>query len=136
MGIADCGLRIRPTGATPMTRTAVEFKARTKEFALRVIRLVDSLPRTLSGDMLGKQLLRSATSVGTNYRAACRGRSAAEFRSKLGIIEQEADESIYWIELLVGARLVKENRVKGLVQKANEILAMIVASIRTSCRKS
>lgn len=86
--------------------------------------------------MLGKQLLRSATSVGTNYRAACRGRSAAEFRSKLGIIEQEADESIYWIELLVGARLVKENRVKGLVQEANEILAMIVASIRTSCRKS
>jgi four helix bundle protein len=99
-----------------------------------VIRLVRSLPRDVVANTLGKQLLRSATSVGANYRAACRARSSAEFRAKLGICEEEADESIYWIELLVDANLVPQEKVEPLLKEANEILAIIVASIKTSRR--
>ena len=82
--------------------------------------------------VIGKQLLRSGTSVGANYRAACRARSPQEFRAKLGIVEEEADESSYWIELLVEAGLVKETLVEGLLKEANEILAIVIASIKTS----
>ena len=78
-----------------------DLRIRTKEFALRVIRLVNSLEYGKSTDVIGKQLLRSGTSVGANYRAACRGRSTAEFIAKMGIVEEEADESVYWMELLV-----------------------------------
>ncbi|MEQ8848728.1 four helix bundle protein [Botrimarina sp.] len=94
-----------------MSEQANEIRQRTREFGLRAIRLVRSLPSDMVADTLGKQLLRSATSVGANYRAACRARSAAEFRSKLGICEEEADESIYWIELLVDSKLVDALRV-------------------------
>jgi four helix bundle protein len=119
-----------------MVTTAADFKNRTKQFALRVIRLVESLPQRRTADVLGKQLLRSGTSVGANYRAACRARSPQEFRSKLGIVEEEADESIYWIELLVESRLVRECLVTNLLQEAGEILAMVVASIKTSEKAS
>jgi four helix bundle protein len=112
-----------------------EFKERTKKFALRVIRLVNSLPSNRAADKIGGQLLRAGTSVGANYRAACRGRSTNEFCAKLGIVEEEADESVYWMELLVDGKLVKPNLLEDLMQEANEILAMVVASIRTARRK-
>ena len=105
---------------------------RTKAFALRVIRLVDGLPRGRSSDVIGRQLLRSACSVGANYRSAKRGRSRAEFCSKLGIAEEEADESVYWLELLVESGQVKKHLLEDLLREANEIVAMLVASIRTA----
>lgn len=108
------------------------LRVRTKQFALRVIRLVNSLPNCRTANVIGNQLLRSATSVGANYRAAQRARSNAEFRAKLGIVEEEADESEYWIELLVESGLVKKALVEDLLREANEIVAMVVASIRTA----
>jgi four helix bundle protein len=85
------------------------FKQRTKRFGLAVIKLVEALPRSRTAEILGRQLLRSGTSVGANYRAACRGRSAHDVIAKLGVVEEEADESIYWIELLVEAGMVAAN---------------------------
>jgi len=114
--------------------TPNEFKQRTKAFALRVIRLVESLPRSRVAGVIGGQLLRCGTSVGANYRAACRARSSAEFTAKMGIVEEECDESAYWIELLVEAGIVKESRVSSLLNEAEEILSMVVASIKTSRR--
>jgi len=108
------------------------FKSRTQQFALRVIRLIERMPKGVSGEIIGKQLLRSATSVGANYRAACRARSLSEFCSKMGIVEEEADESIYWMELLIESELVRKELLSALLQEANEILAMVVASIRTA----
>jgi four helix bundle protein len=118
-----------------MVRSAEEFKKRTKQFALRVMHLVDSLPDTTTGRHIGGQLLRAATSVGSNYRAACRGRSPAEFCSKLGIVEEEADESVYWMELLIEGRLITEHLLSNLLKEANEILAMVIASINTARRR-
>jgi four helix bundle protein len=107
------------------------FKRRTRDLGVRVIRLVDSLPRQRSADLLGRQLLRSATSVGANYRAACRGKSRADVISKLSIVEEEADESIYWLELLVDVGILASETVQDLLTEATEILAMTVASIKT-----
>jgi four helix bundle protein len=107
------------------------FKRRTKEFALRVIELVDTLPKKPAAEVIGKQLLRSATSVGANYRAACRRKSTADVISKLGIVEEEADESMFWVELLVESSLVAKDRVRVLSSEANELVAMTVASIKT-----
>ncbi len=115
-----------------MATKSPDLRVRTKNFALRVIRLVDSLPNKRSCNVIGNQLLRSATSVGANYRSACRGRSNAEFCSKMGIVEEEADESAYWLELLAESDLVKPARLKDLLAEANEIVAMVVASIRTA----
>jgi four helix bundle protein len=109
-----------------------DLKVRTKEFAVRVVRLVDSLPRTRSADVIGHQLLKSATSVGANYRSACRGRSKPEFLAKLGIVEEEADESMFWLELLGETGIVQKNLLVELLAEANEITAMVVASIRTA----
>ena len=107
------------------------FKNRTKQFALAVVKLVESLPRTRTAEVLGRQLLRSGTSVGANYRAACRGRSASDVVAKLGIVEEEADEAVYWMELLVESGVVANDRAQVLMKEANEILAMTVASIKT-----
>jgi four helix bundle protein len=107
------------------------FKQRTKRFGLAVIKLVESLPRNRTAEVLGRQLLRAGTSVGANYRAACRGKSTSDVVAKLGIVEEEADESIYWIELLVEAGVVAPNSVEDLKKEANELLAMTVASIKT-----
>jgi len=115
--------------------TSEELKQRTRQFALRVIRLVQSLPKDYVATTIGKQLLRSGTSVGANYRAACRGRSAAEFRAKLGIVEEEGDESIYWMELLIDSGYVPAERLKNLIEEANELVAITVASINTSRKK-
>ncbi|MEJ5309612.1 MAG: four helix bundle protein [Anaerolineae bacterium] len=107
------------------------FKERTKQLALRVIHLVESLPVNKTVDVIGRQILRSATSVGANYRAACRAKSTADMIAKLGIVEEEADETLYWLELLVEAELVPETRLSSLIQETNEIIAMIVSSIKT-----
>ena len=108
-----------------------EFKDRTKKLALRIIKMVGTLPRSHASDVIGRQLLRSATSVGANYRAACRGKSSADVISKLSIVEEEADESLYWMELLVEAELVSEAELVNLMGEMNEIVAMTVASIKT-----
>ena len=115
--------------------TQDEMKMRTRQFALRVIRLVESLPKTKTSSILGGQLLRSATSVGANYRAACRAKSTADFINKLAIVEEEADESIYWIELLVESQQVKAQLVENLLKEVDEILSIVVASIKTSKMK-
>ncbi len=107
------------------------FKARTKQLALRVIHLVESLPKSMTANVIGRQLLRSATSVGANYRAACRAKSVADMIAKLGIVEEEADETLYWLELLAEAGLMPEARLSDLMQESDEITAMIVSSIKT-----
>ncbi len=111
--------------------TEQEFKRRTKDIALRIIKLVESLPRTWAAEVIGKQLLRSGTSIGANYRAACRGKSTAEVLHKLSIMEEEADESLYWMELLVDGAIVPEGKLSALTRDINEIVAMTVASIKT-----
>ena len=111
--------------------TEQEFKDRTKQIALRVIRLVESLPVTHSAQIIGKQLLRSATSVGANYRAACRGKSTPDILHKLAIVEEEADESLYWLELLIESEIVPEKKLSALLSDINEIIAMTVSSIKT-----
>ena len=111
--------------------TPEELKKRTKAFGLSVIKLVDQLPRTRSANIIGNQLVRAATSVGANYRAACRARSKAEFAAKLGIVEEEADESAYWIEILIEAGMVPQNRVTEMLREANELVAIVVASLNT-----
>jgi four helix bundle protein len=106
------------------------FKQRTKVLALQTIALVESLPRSRTTDVVGKQLLRSITSVGANYRAACRAKSGADMVSKLAIVEEEADESLYWMEILVETNLVPATTLQPLMQETNEIVAMTVASIK------
>jgi four helix bundle protein len=108
-----------------------DFKSRTKKLALRVIKLVEALPKGQTAEVIGKQLLRSATSVGANYRAACRGKSPADVINKLAIVEEEADETLYWMELLIESELVSEAKLSGLMAETDEIVAMIVASIKT-----
>jgi TIGR02436 family protein len=108
-----------------------EFKKRTKELALRIIKLVSSLPKNTVSDVIGKQLIRSGTSVGANYRAACRARSTADLIAKLRIVEEEADECLYWMELIVEAKLVDATNLRSIMSETNEILAMTVASIKT-----
>jgi four helix bundle protein len=108
-----------------------EFKERTKRVALRVIKVVEALPPTKVADVIGKQLLRAGTSVGANYRAACRGKSVADVIAKLGIVEEEADESIYWLELLSEAGIIRATRLVELTESLNEIVAMTVASQKT-----
>ena len=109
-----------------------QFKTRTKTYALQAIELVEALPHTRTADVLGRQLLRSATSVGANYRAACRAKSPADFISKMGTVEEEADESLFWLELLVESGLLKPDRASHLMAESNELIAMTVASIRTT----
>src|SRR3982751_2422492 len=111
---------------------ADEMRKRTRAFALRVIRLVEALPKVKTADVIGKQLLRCGTSVGANYRASCRAKPQADFVAKMSIIEEEADETIYWIELLVESSLVEKNLVVNLLDEANQIVAIIVSSIKTA----
>lgn len=108
---------------------------RTKQYALRIVKVVDSLPNTSVGRAIGNQLLRAGTSVGANYRAACRPRSQADFIAKLGIVEEEADETLYCMELLVESGTIKQDLLSDLMQEGNEILAMVVSAIRTTKAK-
>ena len=112
-----------------------DLKQRTKQFALRVLKLVAALPKTVEGRAIAGQLARAGTAVGANYRAACRGRSKPEFVAKIGIVEEEADESAYWLELIIDAALLKPNQVEPLLAEANE-LAKIMARSRISASAS
>jgi len=109
-----------------------DLKERTKNFSLRVIHFIQSLPRGLVIDVIGRQLLRSATSVAANYRAVRRARSRREFLSKLGIAEEEADETAFWLELLVESKLVRAEAASELRDEANQLVAITVSSIRTA----
>jgi four helix bundle protein len=111
-----------------------EFLKRTMNFGLRVIRLVESLPKKQVATVLGNQLLRAGTSVGANYRAAVRGKSRADFIAKMGIVEEECDEALYWMEMLIESGSVKPNLLKSLIDEGNQILSIVVASIRTARR--
>ena len=110
---------------------AEDLKERTKQFALRILKLVEALPNSLQGRTIAGQLVRAGTSVGANYRAACRGRSRAEFIAKIGIVEEEADESAFWLELIIDGAFLNENQVKPLLSEATE-LTKIMASSRIS----
>ena len=111
--------------------TPEEMKQRTKAFALRIIRLIQSLPKGDVADVIGRQLLKSGTSVGANYRASCRSRSDGDFLARMGVVEEEADESLYWMELMTEVKLVKEAQLANLMKEADEILSIVVASINT-----
>ena len=109
-----------------------EMKARTREFGLRVIRLAESLPNTPTASVVRNQIIRCGTSVGANYRAACRAKSRRDFVAKMGIVEEEADETIYWMELLVDADIVRRPGIAGLMDEANQILSIVISSIKTA----
>lgn len=112
-----------------------ELQQRTKQFALRVITLVKALPKIDVGRIIGNQLLRAGTAVGANYRAACRARSMIEFIAKLGIVIEEADECCFWLELIIESGVMKKALVERLLQEANELVAIMVASKNSSARK-
>jgi four helix bundle protein len=109
-----------------------DFRERTFQFGIRCVRLAESLPKTMAAQTVGKQLLRAATSVGANYRAAVRGRSRADFVSRMGIVEEECDEALYWIDVLVELNIVSSKRVEELRREADEIIAITVSSIKTA----
>ena len=114
---------------------ADELKDRTKRFALRILKLSAALPATVEGKTIRGQLARAATSVGANYRAACRGRSRVEFAAKIGVVEEEADESAFWLELIIEGAFLKESRVQPLLDEANEITKIMANSRITALRK-
>jgi len=112
-----------------------DLKERTKKFALRILKLVNALPRTDEGRMIKKQLMRCGTSVASNYRAACRGRSKMDFIAKLGIVEEEADESAFWLEVIIIRKLLEKRLVDSLLNEAYEIVAIMVKSKITARQK-
>ncbi len=118
--------------ASPAIQADDRLKPRTKALGLRVIRLVDALPKTTAAQVVGRQVLRSALSVGANYRAACRARSRAEFISRMGIVEEESDETHYWLEILADSGLIDATRLAAMLHETSELTAMVVASIRTA----
>jgi four helix bundle protein len=109
-----------------------QLKARTKTFALRVIRMSEALPRTRAASIIDQQILRSATSMAANYRAAGRARSKAEFVSKLGIVIEEADETVFWLEMLAESGIIKPNKLAEMMAEANQLLAIFSASGKTA----
>jgi four helix bundle protein len=117
-----------------MIMTPEQLKARSKRFALEVIALVGTLPRTLVAEIIARQIVRSATSTGANYRAACRARSRAEFVAKIGVAEEEADETLYWLELLLEAHLLEGGAAQRLVKEAGELVAILSAGRKTARR--
>ena len=129
--MADNGANRR---RTQLDRTQ-ELERRTKAFAVRVVKLFQALPKADEARVLGKQLLRSATSVAANYRAAARARSRAEFVAKLGIVVEEADETVFWIELLIETGLVPESRIADLLDEARQLTAIFAASRHTARSK-
>jgi four helix bundle protein len=111
---------------------AEQFRDRTKQFAIRVVRLFRSLPKTEEAKIIGKQALRSGTSVAANYHAVCGARSKAEFVARIGIVVEEADETVFWLELLIETGIVSQARMDGLLIEANELLAIFAASQHTA----
>jgi four helix bundle protein len=111
---------------------AEELKARTKEFALRIIKLIGALPKTIEGRAIANQLVRCGTSVAANYRATCRARSRSEFIAKLGVVLEEADETQLWLELIIAGKLLPAKRVQPLLDEANELVAIFVSSRKSA----
>jgi four helix bundle protein len=109
-----------------------EMIARTKQFALRIMKLVGALPKSIQGRAIASQLMRSGTSVAANYRAACRSRSKAEFIAKLGTVEEEADETAFWLELIIEGSLLTAAQIQPLLIEAGEIVAITAASKKTA----
>jgi four helix bundle protein len=112
--------------------TKDELKDRTKKFALEIVKLVDELPNTLSARTIANQIIRSGTSVASNYRSACRARSNADFVSKITVVEEESDETLFWLEMIVDGKLLKKERVLGLLKEADELTAIFTSSGRTA----
>ena len=125
--ISDCRLLIE-------TMNAEELKERTKQFALRVMHLVDALPRSTKAPAIANQIIRSGTSVAANYRAACRARSRAEFIAKIGVVEEEADETGLWLELIIADKILPNKKVLPLLTEANELVAIMAASFISARR--
>jgi four helix bundle protein len=120
---SECGLQNEP-----------DLKKRTKAFALRILKLVDALPKTTAGRALASQIVHSGTSIAANYRAACRAKSTADFIAKMGIVEEEADETLFWLELLEESDLVLATKLTAIKQEADELIAITVASIKAARR--
>jgi four helix bundle protein len=114
------------------TYPAEELKKRTKQFAIRIVRLYQALPKKDEGRVIGRQVLRSGTSVAANYRAACRARSKAEFVAKIGVVVEEIDETVFWLELLVETGIVARSKMESLQKEATELLAIFAASQHTA----
>jgi four helix bundle protein len=112
--------------------TKEELKIRTKLFALMIIKLIDDLPGTKAGHTIGNQIIRSGTSVASNYRAACRARSNADFISNITIVEEECDETLFWLELIVEAELLKKEKIQNIIKEADELTAIFTASGKTA----
>ncbi|PYK80488.1 MAG: four helix bundle protein [Verrucomicrobia bacterium] len=112
--------------------TTDELKARTKQFALRVVTLVEVLPDSVRGRVIADQITRSATSVGANYRATCRARSRAEFIAKIGVVEEEADETDFWLELIIESKIRRAKQILPLLNEANELVAIMAASRKSA----
>jgi four helix bundle protein len=113
-----------------------ELRNRTKKFAYRIVRLFRALPRTVEGQIAGKQLLRCGTSVAANYRAVCLSRSHAEFVARMGVVVEEADEAVFWLELLADNEIVNAKRIESLLLEARELAAVFMASQRTAKRSA
>ena len=109
-----------------------EMYERTMQFSVRIVRMVKAMPRGIAEDVIAKQLTKSATSIGANYREACHGKSTADFVSKLKISEGEADETLYWLQLLVNSGIMKQSKLQALIDEANELVAILTASTKTS----
>ena len=117
---------------TQKTYQAEELKKRAKQFAIRIVRLYQALPKREEARVIGKQVLRSGTSVAANYRAVCRSRSKAEFIARIGIVVEEVDETVFWLELIVETGIIPQSRAQDLLREANELLAIFAASQRTA----
>jgi four helix bundle protein len=115
-----------------LKKGGADLKACTKRFAVRVFKLVDALPRTIQGRAVANQIIRSGSSVAANYRAACRARSRAEFIAKIGIVEEEADETLFWLELIVDTDLLDLKRIAPLLKEADELVAIMAASRKSA----
>jgi four helix bundle protein len=115
-----------------LKKSDADLKARTKRFAVRVFKLVDALPRTIQGRAVANQIIRSGSSVAANYRAACRARSRAEFIAKIGIVEEEADETLFWLELIVDTDLLDLKRIAPLLKEVDELVAIMAASRKSA----
>lgn len=112
-----------------------EVRERTKQFAIRIVRLFRSLPKSDDARTIGRQLLRSGTSVAANYRAVCRARSKAEFVAKIGVVVEEADETVFWLELLIDTGIIAQAKLNNLLKEANELLSIFAASQKTARRR-
>ena len=117
---------------TQETYRAEGLKKRTKQFAIRIVRLFQALPKRDEARVIGRQVLRSGTPVAANYRAVCRARSRAEFVAKIGVVLEEIDETVFWLELLIETGIVSQSRMENLLKEASELLAIFAASQRTA----